>query len=158
MNDFGLTEKIIENISDFQHLNENFESVKSFVITFIIFATLNIISIIVNLVMQFKLKNKDKEIIKFNLRESERIKILFRLYELLEQLTYYCEEDRETYIEKANQINQFITKNKLYIDKSYINIAQEMNDYFLTVIGDYRKKDYKNEMRLLDEYTKQFNK
>ena len=33
-----------------------------------------------------------------------------------------------------------------------------MNDYFLTVIGDYRKKDYKNEMRLLDEYTKQFNK
>ena len=63
--------------------------------------------------MQFKLKNKDKEIIKFNLRESERIKILFRLYELLEQLTYYCEEDRETYIEKANQINQFDDREKM---------------------------------------------
>ena len=135
MNDFGLTEKIIENISDFQHLNENFESVKSFVITFIIFATLNIISIIVNLVMQFKLKNKDKEIIKFNLRESERIKILFRLYELLEQLTYYCEEDRETYIEKAQSGNlnigynheiDFLLKYCL-LEKAVYELGYELN-------------------------------
>ncbi len=158
MNDFGITEKFLETINNFQNLNENFDSIKNFVIAFIIFASLNIISIVVNLVLQFKLKNKDKDIIKFNLRESERIKVLFRLYELLEQLTYYNEEYQKEYIDKANQINQYITKNKLYIDKSYINITQEMNDYFLTVIGDYRKKDYKNEMRLLDEFSKEFNK
>lgn len=158
MNDYGLTEKAIDILGDFQDLSKNIESVKKFIVAFVVFATLNIISIVGNLFMQFKLKNKDKDIIKFNLRENERIKILFHLYELLEQLTYYNGDERDEFLEKTKKINRFITKNKLYLDKSFIKIAQEMNDYFLTVISDYRNKDYKNETKLLDEYTKLFNK
>lgn len=159
MNDFGLTEKMIESLKNLQALNsENAESVKNFIIAFIVFAIANIATIIVNLFMQFKLKNKDIDIIKFNLREGERIKILFKLYEHLEQLTYYDNTDQAIFLEKTKEINRFITKNKLYIAKNYISVAQEFNDYFLTVLSDYRNKNFTNENRLLDEFTSIFNK
>lgn len=82
MGDLGLLEKLIENLS--KDVSAHFRMILSISI----FVGLNIVLAIVNIIVQFKLKNKEKEINHYNLREVKRIECQEKLYTLLEKLTY----------------------------------------------------------------------
>lgn len=153
MNNLGVIEKLINNLSDDISTNN------SLIISLSIFVGLNLLLVIINIIVQFKLKNKEKEINNHNLREEKRIQHQENLYQMLEELTYYngASDDKSVYHEKLSDINKCLTQKKLYLEKSIVTIAQNFNDYFLTVLTDYRKKDYKYEITLLEEFSKQFN-
>lgn len=158
MADFGAIEKIIQITLD-NSLKGDIESIRNILLTFIIFCVLNIGALIANWVLQLKLKNKDFKLINHNLRENERMKIIQELYILLEDLTYYLNpSEKNDYLQKTQNINKYITKNKLYIDKDFQKISKKFTDYFLNVLKDLRHKSYEKEISILDEFIEKFNK
>jgi hypothetical protein len=153
MNDFGILEKLIEN------LGENVSSHFKMMLTISIFVGLNIVLAVINIFFQFKIKNKEKEINQHNLREVKRIENQENLYTLLEKLTYYDGDagKLKEYHSILVEINKFLTGKKLYLNKDLIKISQDFTDYFLNVLTDYRKKDYEKETKYLEKYCSKFN-
>lgn len=153
MNNLGVLQKLIEQLdSDLSHNNK-------LIIALIIFVLLNFILTAINIYFQFKLKNKDKEINNHNLRESKRIEHQEQLYILLESLTYFdgTSAEKEKFQKTIVEINQFLTQKRIYLNKNIIKISQEFTDYNTQVLVDYRKKNYENELLILEKYNVEFN-
>lgn len=153
MNNLGVLQKLIEQLdSDLSHNNK-------LIIALIIFVLLNFVLTAINIYFQFKLKNKDKEINNHNLRESKRIEHQEQLYILLESLTYFdgTSAEKEKFQKTIVEINQFLTQKRIYLNKNIIKISQEFTDYNTQVLVDYRKKNYENELLILEKYNVEFN-
>ncbi|MGV0828343.1 hypothetical protein ACTS9C_05525 [Empedobacter brevis] len=151
MNDFGMIKDVLESTLK---SNKELIGLGSALIGFLV---INIITALINIFLQFKLKNKDKDIIKYEILENQRISILSQLYLKLEDLTYYDGTDSSNYLNKSNEINKFLSKNKIYLNKKIITSVNNYNDYFLSVLSDYRLKNYNKENELLNDYIKLFN-
>lgn len=151
MNDFGALEKLVEAANS--SINSNY----NLTITLAIFVFINLILTIIDIIFQFKLKNKEKGIAKHNLRESKRIEVQELLYNMLEELTYYDNNDHQSYHQKSNLINKYLTQKRIFLNAEIISITQEFNDYFLSVLADYRNKEYQKEIKILENYCKIFN-
>lgn len=151
MNNLGVLERLIKNLGD--DISDNYNLITGLSI----FVGINLLIAIANIIVQFKLKNKEKEINNHNLREEKRIEHQEELYKMLEELTYFNGAEKDHYHEKLVEINKCLTQKRLYLEKPIISVAQKFTDYFLSVLSDYRKKDYKQEIILLEEYSKEFN-
>ena len=151
MNDFSALQKLIETST------QSIDSYHNLYLTLICFVGVNIIITIINIIFKFKLKNKDKSINSHNLREAKRMEIQEQLYKMLEEMTYYDGTETTNYQKKSTEINRFLTQKRLYLKKEIIQITQNFNDYFLTVLIDYRRKNFQTEMNYLEEYNKVFN-
>jgi hypothetical protein len=149
----GGLQKLIES------LNNDISDYHNLLIALSIFVGLNLILAGINIIVQFKLKNKEKEINGHNLREKNRIEHQEELYSKLENLTYYDGNPLmlQDYSSQVSGINAFLTKKRLYLNKDLIALSQEFTDYFLQVLSDYRRKSYEKEMKLLEEYCTKFN-
>ncbi len=159
MADFGVTEKLIQLFID-NGIKDDLNSMRSIFITFIVFCSLNIIFLGINWWVQFKLKNKEFDVINHNLREVERMKVLRELYLKLETLTYYMGNTAEVpeYVNKTKEINSYVTQNKLFISVKYQAITTEFIDYILAILSDFRKNDLKKKSEILDKFIKEFNR
>lgn len=151
MNDFGALQNLIEAAN--KSINSNY----NLTLTLLGFVCLNFLLTCLDIFFQFKLKNKEKSINSYNLKEVKRIETQDELYKLLEELTYYDGTNTQSYQSKSAAINKFLTQKKIYLSKNIIKISQNFNDYFLTVLGDYRRKNYSTEIEYLEEYNKAFN-
>lgn len=151
MNNLGVLQKLIEQLeSDLSHNNK-------LIIALIIFVLLNFVVTGINIYFQFKLKNKEKEINNHNLRETKRIEHQEQLYILLESLTYFDGTAKEKFQQTIIEINRFLTKKRIYLNKDIIKISQEFTDYNTQVLVDYRKKNYEKELLILEKYNTKFN-
>lgn len=162
----GLVNSIFLLMVDFSALNEIIEKLNNeisgnnkLLITLFIFVGINIIGAVVNIIVQFKLKNKEKNINNHNLREAKRIEKQAMLYNMLEDLSYFdgSNKDFKLYHKKVSEINKFLTKERLFLSKELIRLSQEFSDYFLGVLSDYRTKSYEKEMKILDNFCIIFN-
>ncbi|MHB9142351.1 MAG: hypothetical protein ACYC25_10790 [Paludibacter sp.] len=153
MNDFSALTNLIENLS------VNISANSKLIISLSIFVGLNFILAIINILIQFKLKDKDKDINSHNLREIKRIDQQNSLYIMLESLSYYDgnKENILIYHEKVSEINKFITRERLFLTKTLIKLSQQYTDYFLGVLTDYRTKSYEHEMEILETFSNKFN-
>lgn len=151
MNSLGALFKIIEQLSTDITSNNNLT------IALLVFVFINLLSSVLNILFQFKLKNKEKEINGHNLREIKRIEIQEELYSLLENSTYYDGNKTEDFLKEISDINFFLTKKRLYLTKKIIKITQEFNDYNTGVLCDYRTKNYNTELEMLEKYNLIFN-
>ena len=151
MNDFGALQNLIEAA------NKNIDAHYNLTLTLLGFVCVNFLLTCLDIFFQFRLKNKEKSINSFNLREVKRIDAQEELYKLLEELTYYDGTDMPNYQSKSVTINKFLSQKGLHLNKKIIKIAQGFNDYFLTVLGDYTRKDYLIETEFLEEYAAAYN-
>lgn len=153
MNNLGVLKELIETLSS------DISSNNKLIIGLSVFVGLNLILAILNIVFQFKLKNKDKDVNSHNLREVKRIEQQHSLYSMLESLSYYdgAKENLQIYHEKVSEINKFITRERLFLSKHLIKISQQYTDYFLGVLSDYRTKSYEREIEMLESYSLKFN-
>lgn len=153
MNNLGVLKDLIENLS------ADISSNNKLIICLSVFVGLNILIAILNIIFQFKLKNKDKDINSHSLREVKRIEQQNSLYSMLESLSYYdgSKQNIQDYHEKVSEINKFITKERLFLSKNLIKIAQQYTDYFLGALSDYRTKSYEKEIEMLELYSAKFN-
>ena len=145
MNDYTALSELTKNI---EHMN-----------TLIIFISINILISIFQIFSSFILKSKDKSIHSYKEKETIRIQKLEECYNKLEGLTYFDGRVKnELFLKGISDVDHYVTKNKLYFDKKYIQIINDMNDYFRTVLTDYRKKSYELEGELFTKYSNRFNK
>lgn len=153
MNNLGVLKDLIENLSN------DISSNNKMIIGLAVFVGLNLLLAILNIIFQFRLKNKEKDINSHNLREVKRIEQQHCLYSKLESLSYYDgnKNDFQLYHEKVSDINRFITRERLFLSKHLIKITQQYTDYFLSVLSDYRTKSYEREMEMLESYSEKFN-
>ena len=150
INDFGALQNLVDQA------NKGIQANYNLTLTLSAFVLVNIILAGLDIFFQFRLKTKEKGITKHNLRESKRIDAQEHLYNLLEELSYYDGND-PTYSAKVSLIMQFLTKKRIFLNGDIIKLTQEYTDYFLTVLVDFRNKDYDIEMMILDRYCKIFN-
>lgn len=151
MNDLGALQELVRTANESINANYNLT------ITLSCFVGVNLLATGLDIFFQFKLKNKEKSITKHSLRESKRIDAQELLYNMLEELTYYDGSNSTNFQNKVSIINKYLTQKKIFLNKEIISIAQNFNDYFLTVLGDYRNKNYQIEASFLEEYDKIFN-
>jgi hypothetical protein len=69
MNNFGILKQLIESYSKDIALNNKL------LVALIVFISINLITTIINIISQHRLKNKDKKIISFKIKEEKRILI-----------------------------------------------------------------------------------
>jgi t-SNARE complex subunit (syntaxin) len=158
MSSIGAITKLIENLGDDIQSNETLiQSNEKLIITLILFVGVNALLTGVTIFFNFRLKNKEKGIKSHSVREQGRMKHQATLYEMLEDLSNIDKTTKNNYLKKTTLINQFLTSKKIYLTKDTIKIATEINDYFLSLISDYRKRDFNTELKLMDKYSDAFN-
>jgi Icc-related predicted phosphoesterase len=153
MNNFGILKQLIESYSKDIALNNKL------LVALIVFISINLITTIINIISQHRLKNKDKKIISFKIKEEKRILIFEAIYQKLDKMTFFSgKDDSENLLKSIQETEKNISSNKIYIGKKELKLMYNVTDYFKTVASDYRKKDYASEIKLFDKLSDTFNK
>ena len=150
MNNFGILKDLIESYSKDIALNNKL------LVALLVFISINLITTIINIISQHRLKNKDKKIISFKIKEGKRISIFETIYQKLDEMTFFSgKDDSEKLLQETEK---HISSNKIYIGKKELKLMYVATDYFKTVASDYRKKDYAEEIKFFDKLSATFNK
>lgn len=151
MNNYTVYKDLLENFGKEINTNSN--------LTFalICFISLNLIVTIMNIFSQNRLKNKEKKIFSFNLKEKRRIEILEELYNKMENLSNFDGKERsDEFLLQIKEMEAFTNKNRLYLPKQIQKITNEYSDYLKSVLTDFRKKNYEFEINVFNKYSKLF--
>jgi hypothetical protein len=143
-----IVKKIFENYIDFQKI----------AVPLMVLLGLNLLAFIGKFIADYILKNREIKIHKLNIISSRRIDIQEKLFQRLEALSLFSNENREVFLEEIQNVEIFINQNKLYLDKKMYRQSNVILDYYKGVYFDVRKKQYENEIILLDEFSRLFNK
>lgn len=143
MNDIGVLTELIDKFSN------NIDNNNKLSIALIVFMSINILMSLINILSDHKLKNKEKKIFSFSLKEKRRIEIFEKIYQLQDKLTFYDgRTDNNLFLIDIQDIQAYVSQNKLYLNKKEQQLINEINDYFKTVLTNYRTKDYRKESEL----------
>jgi hypothetical protein len=143
MNDIGVLQELIGKFSN------NVDNNNKLSIALLIFMIINILMSLVNILSDHKLKNKEKKIFSFTLKEKRRIEIFEKIYQLQDKLTFYDgRNENNLFLIDIQDIQAYVGQNKLYLSKKEQHLINEINDYFKTVLTNYRTKDYRRETEL----------
>lgn len=153
MNNLGAIQELLETYSDDIARNNQL------LIAMLIFIGVNLLSTLINIISQHRLKSKDKKIISFKIKEQKRVSIFESIYRKLDKMTFLeGKTESDELLESIQNVEKYISKNKLYIDKKDQKLMYEITDYFKTILTDYRKKEYGKEIKLFDKLSANFDK
>ena len=143
MNDIGVLQELIGKFSN------NIDNNNKLSIALMIFMSINLLMSLINIFSDHKLKNKEKKIFSFTLKEKRRIEIFEKIYQLQDKLTFYDgRNENNLFLIEIQDIQAYVGQNKLYLSKKEQQLINEINDYFKTVLTNYRTKDYRRETEL----------
>ncbi|MDH0660727.1 hypothetical protein [Empedobacter sp. GD03865] len=154
MNDFGMLKDVLDSISK---SNDNLIVLGGTLLGFIL---VNIITAGVNIFYQFRLKEKEKDVLKFEILEQNRIRHKEELYNLVQDLMYYNNySDLQLYLTKSSDLRMYLQRYKLYFNKELVELVEDFNDnYFITVLGQISNKNYIKENEYLNKLIDEFNR
>ncbi len=153
MNNLGVLKDLMQTFSNDIDRNNHL------LIALLIFILINLLTTIINIASQHKLKSKDKSIISFKIKEQKRISVFESIYRKLDKMTFLDgKTESEELLQQIQNVEKSISKNKLHIDKKNQKLMYEITDYFKTVLTDFRKKDYTKEIQLFDKLSANFGK
>jgi hypothetical protein len=151
MNDYSALKDLLEIFSNEITTNSKLA------IALICFIGINLVVTLLNIFSQNRLKNKEKQIYSFNLKEKRRIEILEELYTKMEDLSNFDGKERsDEFLQQIKEMEAFTNKNRLYLPKQIQKITNEYSDYLKNVLTDFRKKNYEFEMNIFNKYCKLF--
>jgi len=152
MNDFSLITGLFDTYS------KDIQSNSKLLITVIIFISINLIITLINIYAQVSLKEKEKKIFSFNLKEKKRIEVFEVLFVKLDLLTFFDGKvNNANFLIDIQNIDKYVTSQRLYIPNALFKVVQEYNDYYKSVLSDYRKKNYATEIDLSNKLCLIFN-
>ena len=152
MNNYSIYKDLFEVFS--QEINTN----TKLIIALICFICVNLVVTLLNIYSQNRLKNKEKKIFSFNLKEKRRIEILEILYNMMERLSNFDgKENHEIFLNDIKEFELYVNTNKLFISKSIQKIITEYSDYQKNVLVDFRKKSYEFEIKTFNKFYNCFN-
>lgn len=153
MNNIGILKDLLKTYAD------DIERNNQLLIALLIFISINLLTTIINIISQHKLKSKDKSIISFKIKEQKRISIFESIYRKLDEMTFLDgRTESDELLQSIQNVEKSISKNKLYIHKKNQKLMYDITDYFKTTLTDYRKKDYSKELKLFDKLSSNFGK
>ncbi len=153
MNNLGVLKDLLQTYSD------DIERNNQLLIALLIFIGINLLTTIINIVSQHKLKSKDKNIISFKIKEQKRISVFESIYRKLDKMTFLDgKTESDELLQQIQNVEKSISKNKLYIHKKNQKLMYEITDYFKTILTDFRKKDYNKEIKFFDKLSSNFGK
>lgn len=149
----------MQNLEIYNALLDKLHEKEKFYLSIIIVLIINIIASIANFGLQFYLKNKEKSFYRIKSQEDKRVVIYETLFRYLDDLTYYDgKTDNEIFLKRIQDINSYVSRNNLYIEKDIKKITTEISDYHKSVLGDSRKKNYATEINYAQKFINSFNK
>lgn len=153
MNNLGAIQELLETYSDDIARNNQL------LMALLIFIGVNLLTTIINIISQHRLKSKDKKIISFKIKEQKRVSIFESIYRKLDKMTFLDgKTESDELLQSIQNVEKYISKNKLYIHKKDQKIMYAITDYFKTILTDYRKKEYGKEIKLFDKLSANFDK
>ena len=139
-------------------LTKNYTDLKTLLWILIGVIVVHILAMLFRYFLDYKLKERDKNIHKKNLLVNRTIQIQELLFNYLDELTLFEFDQSVLMLQKISEIERFVVKNKLYIDKEVLQVTEKCLDYFKSLLSTFSNKDVKKEMLFLEEYVKKFNK
>jgi hypothetical protein len=119
---------------------------------------LQVLSSLSSLIIQWRLKNLDKNITKFNLREERRIKVYEEVYRLMVGLTWFIPGDPvQQLVQDTSALDSYIQIQKLYISNDIKAILDNYLDHFRAVSATPYRKNIATESKMLEDYYDLFN-
>lgn len=143
-----ITKQIFENYNDFQKIS----------IPLLVLLTLNLFAFLGKFISDLIIKNRDRQIYKINIIASRKIDIQEKLYQRLDALSLFTNNEKELFFDKIKEAEIFINQNKLYLDNKLHKQSNKILDYYKSIYFDFRKKKYEEEIIMLDEYARIFHK
>lgn len=118
----------------------------------------DIILVGIRIIADFKLKNLDKSIASFNIKESKKILVYENLYKMMNDLTFVLQNESTLILDKISEIERFNNENYLYIKDDANTIINDFCNYFRRVLTDFRTKKLETELEFLSKFKECFNK
>ncbi|HLO69780.1 MAG TPA: hypothetical protein VK167_02860 [Flavipsychrobacter sp.] len=146
---------ISEVISD---LSNNVKSNEKLLYVLIGLLVTDIILTLIKVYFDFRLKSLDKKIYRANIIEDNSVQITAKIFKELNDLTYILPNSAHTIIPKIITIERFYNDNLIFINSDILPCIREICDYFKSVAGDYRKKNYQTEATLFRNFIQKFQK
>ncbi len=127
--------------------------------TVIIIGIINIIVMIVNGIIQFVLKHKDKLALRYDKIQDRSIVFNINIYNKLVDISSIDESThQDVLLHNINQARDIISHNRLLLSKNEYKAINAILDYYIVVLGNPSHKDYKKENDLFEKYNKEFRK
>jgi hypothetical protein len=120
------------------------------IIVLFILAVGNIIAIVLRFWGDWSLKNKEKELHSFTLKEKKRIEVFEFLYNEIDSLGLM--NDSNLMLQKITDIERFIITRRLYINRDLKSLTEDALDYFKRVMTNPRRKNYQTELDFMDRF------
>ncbi len=125
----------------------------------IITVGINLLLTIISLGTQIYLKNHEKKINAFNIRETNRIKILEEVYARMINLTLYTGvHSNSQFISELNEFRIFIQEKRIYINKNIQKLIHDYIAYLEPILNNYTLKNIKKEDTFFERFDQLFNK
>ena len=119
---------------------------------------LQIISSVISLITQLRLKNLDKNIVKFNLREERRVKVQEEIFRQMVEFTWFIPGDSiDSLRSQIYNLDNYSQVQRLYISDSSRTIINNYLDHFRAVLASPYRKNIEHEQKMLDAYYTIFN-
>ena len=121
-------------------------------------AALNLIALLLNMFIQFSLKNKEVDVNKKNLREARKIAVYEEIYDKMNKMSLEFENDKQdALLSLTKELDALSNSKRLYINADDFNLINRFNDYFRQVAVAPNMKDYFFERKTLDALAENFN-
>lgn len=130
----------------------------SLIMTLVVLISINIGVEVIRFFGMLFLSKQDKSNKRQLLIEEKRIKVLEQLFQSLDTLTLYNRDEEVLMLEKIKEINLYMTRNKLYIPKSFQKCTSEILDYFKNILTDFRLRSIEKEVQLFDKFCNEFER
>jgi hypothetical protein len=119
---------------------------------------LNILATCLRFIFDRSLQNRERFIHKQKLLFEYSIKIQEFIYTKIEKISLYTRDEDKIMLKEIQELQLYVTNNRIYISKSMMKIIESILDYFREVLADFRNKDYKKEQQMFEKYANEFNK
>lgn len=138
--------------------NKLVDSHEKFWVWLVVGISVQILSAVLSFLMQLRLKNLEKNITKFNLREEKRISVMEDVYQKMSELTWFF--PGESVVDLNDQIkiiDKLVTSKALYLSNNVRLLVGRYLDHFRNVASNPNRKDISKEEKMLDEFSSFFN-
>lgn len=117
---------------------------------------INIVVIAVNFIFDYFRHRKDNHNYKVHLIAKKGVKVEAKVYEKFQKLSTYQPGEEHALLKSILELDSFLNKERLYIEKKYFSIAIDFLDYYKKIQWKMTKKNIKEEESFFNKLSTEF--
>lgn len=118
----------------------------------------NILGLLGRYLVEDKLKFREVRVNKASIINNKKVTVQENLFHLLDELTLMDPGDSTSFLNKIQETDKYIRKNKLFIEKQITKISNDILDYHKSVLVNPASKNFEFEIEHLEKFTNEFTK